>query len=87
MSLQVDNLEIKDIYSLGLESVKQEEFISRLEELAQDEQYNIEPMASREFYNAIEALLVKYGGQINGTDIYRRLYYLETRLFWRWIRN
>jgi hypothetical protein len=75
--------QLEEVEKLSIDELRNDSVIIAIEETAEDDQYENEPMAAREFYEVIENLLVKYGGQINGTDIYRRLYAIKTRLFWQ----
>jgi hypothetical protein len=88
MNLQdLDKLQLSEFKNLSVDDVKDEQVIARIEEMGEDDQYASEPMAARDFYDALEALLVKYGGQINGTETYRRLNTVKTRLYWQALQS
>ncbi len=76
------NLQVSQFSKLDLQSLKSYQAIARIEELAEDAQYLSEPMSAREFYEALEELLNKFGGQINGTELYKKLFLISIQMQW-----
>jgi hypothetical protein len=83
MLKRIDNLLPQNFSSIDLESMKDQRVISHIQELADDDQYSIEPMAAREFFEAVNTLLDKFGSQINGTEIYQKLNLIKCKMMWQ----
>jgi len=77
----MDNF-IKDLQQVSIEYLKDDLSIGRIEEHAADSQFESEPMAAREFYEVLDELMKKYGGQLNGTKEYVRLFAVLQKLLW-----
>src|SRR5581483_9100163 len=56
---------------------------ARIDEMSEDEEFSSEPMQARDFYEKLWQLLEKYGPQVNGTDVYKRLYRIIVLMRWQ----
>src|SRR3989344_8308946 len=79
----IEKLEPKNFNQLDLQSLRNDQVIARMEELASDGQYEFEPMSAREFYEALEELMKKFGAQIKDTKESARLNLVMKKLLWQ----
>ncbi len=80
---ELESLEIPTLINLSLDELKNQEVIARIEEMGEDDQYAAEPMAAREFYETLDAVMRKYSGQFNGTREYTALYTIMQKMLWQ----
>ena len=83
IQLEIEKLKLKDLNQIDLESLKNNQVVVRIEELANDGQYEFEPMAAREFYEVMETILEKYRDQIQGTAVGQRLEIVAIKMMWQ----
>lgn len=80
---EMDNLQPLGLAKITVDDLKNQQVIARIEEMADDEQYLNEPMAAREFYEAMEDLLEKYSGQVDGTEVYAKFNKIKIKMLWQ----
>lgn len=68
---------------LDLESLKNAQVIARVEELAQDSEFELESAHAREFYEALDGLMKKHGKQFEGSEEYKRLNVVLIKMMWQ----